>query len=90
MKRRTSILLEEHLYRRVARRAEQEGTTFTDQVREALEEHVRDGGPDETWLEDLIGIGHSGNGLPSVDSDEARDEMAREMWRRNMNREPDW
>ncbi len=91
MKRRTSILLDDGLYRRVVRRASEEGTTVTEQVRVALEEHLGDSDEsDEDWLEGLIGIGASGGKFPPIESGEAKDQMARDMWRRNMNREPDW
>lgn len=97
--RRRSILLDESLDRRIERRARERGTTFTDAVREVLEKEFGEieENPNQ-WLLDLadeIQAIIDQHGLPDVprfpiDSDEAKLQMARDTWRRNMNREPDF
>ncbi|MEX0783369.1 MAG: ribbon-helix-helix protein, CopG family [Dehalococcoidia bacterium] len=98
MKRRRSILLDEELDRRVERRARERGTTYTEAVREVLQEHFSEAeeNPNQ-WLLDLA---QEISALPvearvhgpfrPIDDPDEQDRMARDQWRRNMNREPDW
>ncbi len=88
--RRTSVLLEDATYEQLAQRARRRGTTVSEELREVLERALEDEpNPNAAWLE-IAGIGSSEGAYPPVDSDEAKEEMAREIWRHRMGREPDW
>jgi hypothetical protein len=93
-KRRTSILLEPDLYERYVHRARQKGTTVSEEIRRVLEEAVCDENPNQAWL-DLFAVAEElaeprDRDFPAADSDEAKEEMIRDIYRDAMNREPDW
>lgn len=79
MKRRRSILFDPDVDRQLQRRARERGTTFTDEVRIAVERYLGEEpeNPNQ-WLIDSIGVVDSGGKFPPVDSDAGR-ELLREL-----------
>ena len=92
MKRRTSILIEESTYERFAHRARRRGTTVSEEIREFLKKVDEEEPNPNQWLLDLADQFKDIDWKPgpSIDSDEFKDQMARDVWRDAMNREPDW
>ncbi len=86
---RTTLLLDKAIYERYRLRARQRGTTVSEELRKVLEQNVEEENPNQ-WLLDLTGAGRSGGGFPPADSDEAKEQMVRKIYRDAMNREPDW
>jgi len=89
--KRTSILLDNGTYERLERRARSRGTTVSEEIRQALERDLADENPNQ-WLLDLADslADDDWKAGPAVDSDEARDRRARDLYRDSFNREPDW
>ncbi len=92
--RRTSILLDEETYELLACRARQHQRSLSEEIRSALAESVEDYNPNQAWLELFDSIAEVAEWkpgpFPPVDSDEAKEQMARAIYRDAMNREPDW
>jgi Arc/MetJ-type ribon-helix-helix transcriptional regulator len=95
MKKRTSILLDAEKYGRLERRARQRGHTVSDEIREAVDKLLDEEHPNQAWLDmarrvDETPPGPDRGPFPPVDSDEAKEEAARAIYRDSFNREPDW
>ncbi|MBE7520597.1 MAG: hypothetical protein HS107_15280 [Thermoflexaceae bacterium] len=86
---RTTLLIGREVYERYRLRARQRGTTVSEEIRRALEKDLEEENPNR-WLLDLTAAGDGGGHFPPVDSDEAREQMVRDIYRDAMNREPDW
>ncbi len=95
---RTSLLLDKAIYERYRLRARQRGTTLSEELRKVLEQDIEEENPNQ-WLLDLAAEiqedlkthpAPPGGPWPPIDSDEAQDQMARDLYRDAMNREPDW
>lgn len=86
---RTTLLVDKEIYERYRLRARRRGTTVSEELRRALEKDVEEENPNQ-WLLNLTGAGNSGGGHPPADSDEAKEQLVRKIYRDAMNREPDW
>jgi len=95
---RTTLLLDKSTYERYRLRARQRGTTVSAELRKVLEQNVEEENPNQ-WLLDLAAEAQEylktnprppGGPWPDIESDEAKDQMARDIYRDAMNREPDW
>jgi hypothetical protein len=92
-RRRTSILVDRETYERYEMRARRSGTTVSDEMRKVLDEAVCDDNPNQGWLElmeEMAKYDWKPGPFPPVDSPEAEDQMVRDMYRDNFDREPDW
>jgi len=95
---RTTLLLDKAIYERYRLRARQRGTTVSAELRKVLDRDVEEANGNQGWLslatqiqEDLkTHPAPPGGSWPPIDSDEAQDQMARDLFRDAMNREPDW
>ncbi len=95
---RTTLLVDKEIYERYRLRARRRGTTVSEELRRALEKDVEEENPNQSLLNlarELQEIAASsepppGRPWPLVDSDEAKDQMARDLYRNATNREPDW
>lgn len=90
--RRTSVLLDDAAYERLAALARQRGTTVSEEIREAVDQRIEGEPNPNQWLLDLADAmaDIEWKPGPSVDSDEFKDEYARAIYRDSFNREPDW
>ena len=94
--RRTSIMLDESDYEVLEQRAKCSGTSVSQQIRLAVARLVdeEDDVANQRWLaaaEEIIAVGARQPGPHlDVDSDEAKLEMTRAIYRDAMNREPDF
>lgn len=94
--RRRSILLDDELDRRIQRRARECGTTFSHVVREVLDANLERQKTEDGNL--LLGLMRSVDRLGAprpgervdLDSPEGKRHAARDIYRHDMNREPDW
>ncbi len=91
MTRRTSVLLDDSTYDRLERRARSQGSTVSEEIRRALERDLADENPNQ-WLLDLADslADMEWTDGPPVDSQEAQDRRARDLYRDTFNREPEW
>ncbi len=95
---RTTLLIGREVYERYRLRARQRGTTVSEEIRRALDKDLEEENPNQPLLnlarelqEIAAASGTSPEGpLPPVDSDEAKEQMVRDIYRDAMNREPDW
>ncbi|MCE7928712.1 MAG: hypothetical protein HUU14_06705 [Dehalococcoidia bacterium] len=95
---RTTFLLGKDVYERYRLRARQRGTTVSEEIRRALEKDLEDENPNQRLLElagDIREIATSsappaGGPWPPADSEEAKEQMVRDLYRDATNREPDW
>jgi hypothetical protein len=89
--RRTSILIDEATYELLAWRARQNQRSVSEEIRDSLDASVRDYDPNQPWLDlaDQFSEFTFKPG-PTIDSEEFKEEMAREIYRGSFNREPNW
>ena len=86
MKKRVTVLLAADTYGRLARRARRRGHTVSEEIREAVDRLLEEEHPNQAWLDfarevEAMPLGPDRGPLPPVDSDEAREEAARGIYR---------
>jgi plasmid stability protein len=92
MKRRTSILLDEPAYESLRARAKRHGTTVSGEIRLAVQQLLaEEENPNQAWL-DLADAYKDveWKPMPPAGSDDAKEQLARDIFRHKMGREPDW
>lgn len=77
---RVTLRLDREIYERYRLRARRRGTTVSQELRRALEKDVEEENPNQSLL-NLTGVGNSGGGHPPADSDEAKEQMVRDIYR---------
>lgn len=92
MMRRTSVLLPEFAFERLKQRARRRGKTVSEEIREAVETVLEEEGNPNQGLLDLAELFKdvAWKPGPSIDSDEFKQQMAKDIFRDAMNREPGW
>jgi plasmid stability protein len=90
-KRRTSILVDKATYELYEARARRHGTTVSNEMRRVLDEAVCDENPNQAFIELMEDMAkYDWKPGPPYGSQEAEEQMVRDMYRDNLGREPDW